>query len=237
MTAGVWVLEYSNRATGKPNCRDGFACGDSCIARNKECERSLAGRAREYGNWLAHAADHIAENVVSWKVGKVVGGAIAQAAITHGAPEVVTEILAETAIQATAATALHYAKNRDSSARDLASHFVQQATAAFLGKDAHFFAEQRMEELSASVLYQQLVPLISGKAAGVGTASGLGRSGLDRKVVDLVVDRSKADLAKVQTLFDRTVENAERVAAQEEAALGRLLYEALVLAVAIREAG
>lgn len=223
---------------GKKNCDQGFSCKLACIAKSKACVSALSGAAQQQGKWLAHQADHLGENVVAWKIGKVAGEAIANVAVAHGAPPLVTQILAETAVQATAATAIHYAKHRDATPQDLAAHFVQQASAAFLGKDAHFFAEQGMDLLRTDALYHQLGPLVAGKFTGLGTAMAMSRSGFDRQVVSLVMERSKADLNRVRGFFDRLSlsQLAELEQALEQEAMGLLLYEALILALAVEDA-
>lgn len=72
------------------NCDKGYACSAACISRAKSCDGNvLREQSAKYAQWLAkalHGGDHLAESMIAWKSGKLIGTAIASAIGIHGAP-------------------------------------------------------------------------------------------------------------------------------------------------------
>ena len=188
----------------KPKCVDGMSCGASCISGNKHCDSTLSGTEKTLAQFL-HQADHLGENVVSWKVGKIVGSGIAQLAIAAGVPTEIANIVSESVVQAGAAAAIHATKNTrktgEFDAKDTASHFVQQLAAAAIGKISHHGMEGVLEYQAAQGIVTTLAPLFAGKGMGIFTAAKMKSSGLDGRIVDYVTERSKSDISRIRSIF------------------------------------
>ena len=138
-----------------------------------------------------HQGIHLAENIASWKVGKVVGGAIAGVAISHGANPEAAKLLAETGIQALTATAISLRDPAKRKPRDVAAKFVAEAGAAFVGKTAHGGMESAAASLGASAKVESIAALLAGKTGGIGTNVGLVRSGTADKAGAWLTERGK----------------------------------------------
>jgi len=161
-------------------------------------------KVKHVAHEAAHQADHLGESVVSWKVGKVVGGAIAQMAIASGADPLHGQIISEAVVQAGTATTLHHIKQKrrgEASLPDTAAYFVAQIGAAMLGKYAHHGAEHMLEATGAEHMYQSMGALFAGKGAGIGTVAAANKSGLHHALVSHVVERSQHDLRFLEKVF------------------------------------
>lgn len=145
----------------------------------------------------AHQADHLGESVVSWKVGKVLGGAIHAVAAQHGIDSEHAAIAAETIVQAATATALHAIKQQRSGKldpRETAAYFVAQAAAAYGGKYAHHGADLAVQSFHVEGMMHTLAPLLAGKTTGIGTVTVANKTGLNQRIVDAVVAKGRHDL-------------------------------------------
>lgn len=148
-------------------------------------------RVKKLKKEAKHQGIHLAENIAAWKVGKVVGGAIAGVAASHGANPEAAKLVAETGIQALTATALSLRDPSKRKPRDVAAKFVAEAGAAFVGKAAHGGMESAAASLGASAKVQGIASLLSGKAGGIGTNVGLTRSGKADKAGQWLTERGK----------------------------------------------
>lgn len=151
-----------------------------------------------------HEGDELGRNVAAWKIGKVVGGAIAQHAIAMGAPPEASQLIGETIVQAGSATALwatQQARKGTLNARDTAAFFVSQSAAAALGKMAHHGAEEILHSYQAEAMVQNMGALVSGKVTGISTVVGMNKSNLSKKIVDHVIERSRHDINLILTAF------------------------------------
>lgn len=121
-----------------------------------------------------HTAEHIAENVVAWKTGKVIGGAIAAVAAQHGVNPELAKLLSESAVQATTATAL-YARKGGRTGSDLARKFIAESAAALAGKISHTGVDEAVAALGGPERVQQISALFAGKGAGIGTNAAVSK--------------------------------------------------------------
>jgi hypothetical protein len=138
------------------------------------------GKARKALKTAVGGAEHVAENVTSWKAGKLLGGAIAHIASTHGVDHEAAKLIAETAVQATVATLIHARnpKHTGATAKELATHFIAEAAAAFVGKVSHGSAEGVVAALGGEHEVKMIAAAIAGKGAGLATNITANRSGL-----------------------------------------------------------
>lgn len=127
---------------------------------------------------VGHLAEHGAESVASWKVGKVVGGAIANVAASHGADFESARLMAETGVQALTATALHLRNPEHRNGVEVATKFVAEAAAAFAGKVAHGTVDQAVASYGASERVKQLSAIAAGKITGITTNVAANKSGI-----------------------------------------------------------
>lgn len=174
-----------------------------------------------------HEGDELGRNVAAWKIGKVIGGAIAQHAIAMGAPPEASQLISETVVQASSATALwavQQARKGKLNARDTAAFFVSQSAAAALGKMAHHGAEEILHSYQADAMMQSVGALISGKATGIGTVVGMNKSKLSHRIVDHVVERSRHDIDLILAAFSGRKSSLAKSGAVEDR-LADLLWE------------
>lgn len=236
--------EREDRGTGAPAQSAPVPVQSAQSARSpaQSAQQSSGKKLRQR---VAHAAVHegdlLAENIVSWKAGKIVGGAIAQFAIAHGANPVSTQIISETVVQAGTATALHAIKLKNlkgkAEPRDVAAYFVRQVAAAYLGKYAHHGTEWAVDNLGLEQMQRAIAPLIAGKLTGLSTVTGMGRYHLDSRVVDVVIDKAKADIHLMDVLIGRLTGGKLRLAKsvgldeQTQALVWALTQAGIVLAL------
>lgn len=155
-------------------------------------------------DFAIHEGDELGRNVTSWKVGKVVGGAVAQHAIALGADPMAAQLISETVVQAGTATALwatQQARKGKLTSKSLAAYFIQQSAAAALGKMAHHEADHWLHSYGAQELAQQVGPLLAGKGVGLGTVALSAKTQAHQHLVNFVVNRSKQDLSILGKLF------------------------------------
>lgn len=162
-------------------------------------------------DFAVHEGDELGRNVASWKVGKVVGGAVAQHAIALGADPMAAQLISETVVQAGTATALwatQQARKGKLTGEGLAAYFIQQSAAAALGKMAHHEADHWLHSYGAQELAQQVGPLLAGKGVGLGTVAATAKTQVHRQLVNFVVNRGKHDLSVLGRLFNQDLAKA-----------------------------
>ncbi|MGA7936877.1 MAG: DUF935 family protein [Kovacikia sp.] len=127
---------------------------------------------------------HVAENVAAWKTGKVLGGVVAAAAAAHGVNHEAAKLLSESAIQATAATLLHFRgeHGKNATAREIAAHFIAESAGALMGKVSHGEAEGVAAALGGDEHVKAISGLIAGKTAGIGSNFAAIKSGVADRV-------------------------------------------------------
>lgn len=170
-------------------------------------------------DFAVHEGDELGRNAASWKVGKVMGGAVAQHAIALGADPMAAQLISETVVQAGTATALwatQQARKGRLTGKDLAAYFIQQSAAAALGKMAHHGADHWVNSYGAQELVQQIAPILAGKGAGLGTIAATAKTQIHRQLVDFVTRRGKHDLSMLGQLFGQ---NLAKAADQQAVAL------------------
>lgn len=162
-------------------------CGKGSIADNLKC----------------HAGES-AGQVAAWGAGKVVGGAIAHVAVSHGIDPAAAKVISESAVQALAATAIH-ARNGNTAAGELAKKFVTEAASAFIGKnmagfdDAILGGDDDTRSFLESVSSQPLSKLVSTTLKGQAqTLKGL----LTRTGVIRTDAKDSLSDAEQEALFD-----------------------------------
>ena len=200
-------------------------CGRGWDGRKGSCVRA---KAKTAGKVAKHQGIHLAENVAAWKAGKVIGGAIAASATAHGANPEAAKLLGETAIQALAATALSLRDPAKRKPKVIASTFVTQAGAAFVGKASHGGMESAATSLGASQKVEGIAALISGKVGGIGTSVGLARSGTSDRAAQWLASRGKV----LKSFYARSTPKGARtdsVITTED--LNNALYELSVYAL------
>lgn len=138
------------------------------------------------GHAVIHEGDHLGQNVVSWKTGQVIGGAIATYAISHGANPVAATIISQSVVQAGTATALYVAQSRKKgkplSAQKIGAQFVNQVAGAYLGKYAHHGTEWALENLGVKHVYEQVGAMVAGKVTGIKTTQEVARMHVDSRL-------------------------------------------------------
>jgi hypothetical protein len=180
-----------------------------------------------------HQGIHLAENIAAWKVGKVVGGAIAGVAASHGANPEAARLLAETGIQALTATAISLIDPSKRKPRDVAAKLVAEAGAAFVGKTAHGGMESAAASLGASAKVESIAALLAGKTGGIGTNVGLVRSGAADKAGAWLTERGKR-LQRFYKLAGSRNDSAihfDNLSPGDSSQLATLLYELSVYAL------
>ena len=153
---------------------------------------------------LVHSGEHLAQNVVAWKAGKIVGGAIAQAAAAHGIDPMAAQILSESVVQAGAATAIFHAQSANQgtgSPTQTAAYFVTQISAAILGKVAHHGAEDLLTKFHAEDMYTALGSLMAGKGTGIGVVASANKTKIHEKAIAGLLAKGRHDLNLVTSLF------------------------------------
>ena len=128
-----------------------------------------------------HMATHLAENVAAWGIGRVGGAALAHVAQAHGINPEVASIGGEAIVQALAGTAIKAIVDKNSrNPKAMAVGLASELGAALAGKIAHHQAAHLLEEGSRQ--FAKVVgPLLAGKAAGIGTKTGV--SGTAKKLL------------------------------------------------------
>jgi hypothetical protein len=149
-------------------------CGKGWHGIQRHCKRNLAGMAHEVG----HQGTHLAENVVSWKVGKIIGAAIGAAAANHGHEAQSITLLAETGVQAATATLLSIRDKGNRSKQSIATKFIAESAAAFAGKMAHGGSENAIESIGLSAQFATIGAMAAGKGVGLTTNIAANRSGI-----------------------------------------------------------
>lgn len=162
-------------------------------------------------SFAIHEGDEVGRNVASWKMGKVVGGAVAQHAIALGADPMAAQLISETVVQAGTATALwatQQARQGQLTGEGLAAYFIQQSAAAALGKMAHHGADHWVNSYGAQGLVQQIAPILAGKGAGLGAIAATAKTQIHQQLVNFVVNRGKHDLSVLGQLFGQSLAKA-----------------------------
>jgi len=165
--------------------------------RWQRVRQAAAGAKKKAQHLAVHEGDELGRGVTSWKMGKVVGGAVGQMAAAAGADPHTANILSETVVQAGTATALYAIQQKRKGKHqslDTAAYFVSQAAAAYLGKSAHHGADHMLQNMGAEHIHQQVGAIVAGKVTGLGTAVGMMQSGLAHTVVDQIVRRGGHEL-------------------------------------------
>lgn len=162
-------------------------------------------------DFAIHEGDEVGRNVAAWKVGKVVGGAVANHAISMGADPMAAQLISETVVQAGTATALwatQQARKGKLTGQGLAAYFIQQSAAAALGKMAHHESDHWLHNYGAQEMAQQVGPILAGKGAGLGTIAATAKTQVHHQLVSFVVNRGKQDLALLGQLFGQELNKA-----------------------------
>lgn len=191
-------------------CQKGTPCGGTCIARGRRCKMELHPKAQGAMGKLRdmvkkhglHTADHVGKGVVSWKAGKVLGGAASAYLESHyGIPREASQKMAETIIQAATMTALEakHLKSADAFAKKL----IVEGAAAFLGKTAHAGAEHALSATEAKKWVETAGPILAGKVTGIGTAIAGGKAPTPAALAQGIVSRAAADTQKLMEMFGR----------------------------------
>ena len=156
------------------------------VQQAKQGAQRVKQQASKVGHAVIHEGDHLGQNVVSWKTGQVIGGAIASYAIAHGANPVAATIISQSVVQAGTATALYVAQRRNkgkpANTQEIGSQFVKQVAAAYLGKYAHHGTEWALENLGVKHIHQQVGAMLAGKITGIKTGQDVARMHLDSRV-------------------------------------------------------
>lgn len=177
-----------------------------------------------------HTADHLGESVVSWKVGKLLGGPIGAIASAAGYDAVQSKIIAETAVQAATATAIHAIKEQRSGTLrpvELGAYFLTQSSAAFLGKQAHHGVEEMAEAMHLQEVAHFMAPLLAGKITGISTVAAANKTGIYQKAFDMVVEKGKHDVTLLSKFFGGFGKSAD------DSAIAQLLFDLTEAAIAI----
>lgn len=197
-------------------CSKGKPCSAACINRNLFCKaglpdflsKGLTAVRNEVESKGKDVADHLGKNVAAWKTGKVLGGLVSSYLEgRYGIPRESSVKLAETAIQALAATGLDakHLKNTDEFSKKL---FAELA-AAFIGKTSHAGAELFISAKEVSTIVETSLPILAGKVSGIGTSLLANRLPTPSELLTIVQERSRADMEKVQGFLRPYVSFAE----------------------------
>lgn len=169
---------------------DNKECGASAIPDWKQCKKEV----------VKHTAEHLAQSVAAWKTGKVLGNVISGALESkYGIPREASAKVAESVVQALAATALS-AKHL-SSADEALKKVAVEFSAAFIGKTAHQGTENFLSSRSVQASLEHALPILAGKFAGIGTAFAGGKVPSAAQVGKMILDRSQADSARLFNLL------------------------------------
>lgn len=139
-------------------------------------EGAAAKHAQGHGKLAqaGHIALHLGENVLSWKVGKVVGGAIGVVASHHGVNPEAARLISESSVQALTATALFARHPENRAPEAIATKFVSEISAAFAGKIAHGAVDQALSGGDPHV--EAIGATVAGKGVGITTVQAVGRT-------------------------------------------------------------
>jgi hypothetical protein len=118
--------------------------------------------------------------------------------------------MAETAMQALAATAISMAKPENRQPRKIAAAFVTEAAAAFVGKSAHGGMDTAMESIAASERTRMISAMLAGKLSGLGTAIGVQNTGASKVVADLIVSHGRTIGKRILAEMPRTYDPTRR---------------------------
>ena len=198
----------TSQAKGKKACKKGKPCGSACVAANKLCRvdlpkkvQSPLGKARDFiQNKGLDIAEHGVKGVAAWKAGKLLAPAISGYLESHyGIPREASAQLAETVIQATAATALEmsHLKTPASFVRKL----LVETAAAYAGKAAHGGVESAVEAAEARQWIQNAAPLLAGKVTGISTAIAGGKVPPVSELAKGIIERSRTDTNKLLNML------------------------------------
>lgn len=183
----------------KLDCQEGnYQCGGKCQPAKQKCNDEVAatGKLKDFTKLVIDTTDHLGQNVVAWKVGKTFGTGLAQIAIANGMPAELAQIASETILQAGTASLLHTIQHKG---KFDGGHLVRELTAATMGKVAHHGADAWTELQGIEGAKQMLIPLLSGKGAGIGAAIGMSKSGIDQAIAKV----ASKPIEKLRSLFER----------------------------------
>lgn len=165
---------------------DAKECGASAIPDWKKCKKDV----------VKHTAGHLAQSVVAWKTGKVLGQMVSSALESHyGIPREASEKLSESLIQALAGTVLERKHIHD--VDDFFKKLAVEFSAAFIGKTAHQGAESALTSAGIESSIERALPILAGKFAGISTAIAGGKVPSPVQTGRLLLERSRNDTAKL----------------------------------------
>lgn len=183
-------------------------CGDSAISDWKNCWKGTA----------AHTGVHLAEAVAAWKVGKIVGQIAGNYMASHyGMDPEMANKLAETFVQGTVATALAFKELKDP--QSLTKRLLTEYAAAFVGKTAHAGAEHALSSKEVAEYLKTVAPIAAGKISGISTAIAGSKVPSAGQLSEMIVSRSKADIAKVAAFFSQQAPQVANFAEVDEKAI------------------
>ena len=157
-------------------------CGESAIPDWKKCKKKV----------IEHTATHLGKSAAAWKTGKILGQAIAAGIESHfGVPREVGQKISETVVQGVAATVLD-AKHL-ANPEEFIKKLVVETSAAFVGKTAHMETENFLSSEQAKETVKQVLPILAGKFAGIGTAFAGGRTPSPAQLGKMILERSQRD--------------------------------------------
>lgn len=174
---------------------------------------------------LRHAGEHVGENVAAWSVGKVVGGAIAGVAASHGLNPDLSKQIAETGVQALTATLIHARKRENRQPGELARKFVSEAAGAFAGKMAHSGVDDAI--LGGDDHVKMLAAAMAGKTTGATVTPSVG-SVLKRgeSALNSILGRQRSDSIR----YDATTGVSIQLTPEDQEVLFDLTFLGLLMA-------
>lgn len=180
-------------------------CGDSAISDWKKCWKGTA----------THTAVHLGEAVAAWKVGKVVGQIAGNYMASHYGMDIETATkMSETFVQGTVATALAFKEIKKP--EGLVKKLLTEYAAAFIGKTAHGAAENALSSKEVAQYLKTIAPIAAGKISGISTAVAGSKVPSTAQLSEMIVSRSKADIAKVMSFFSQQSPQFENFAEVDE---------------------
>lgn len=150
--------------------------GSTCMSVDKTCRakpgtigQATLAKVGNLAKQAAHLGEHVGENVISWGVGRVVGGAISHLATAHGIDPGIARVVSEAGVQALTATVLHARKKEHRSPSELASKFISEVAGATVGKFAHSGVDDAIMGGDEDV--KRFAALLAGKGGGAITTA------------------------------------------------------------------
>lgn len=192
--------------------------GSSCMSVDKTCRakpgtigQATLAKVGNLAKQAAHLGEHVGENVISWGVGRVVGGAISHLATAHGIDPGIARVVSEAGVQALTATALHARKKEHRSPSELASKFISEVAGATVGKFAHSGVDDAIMGGDEDV--KRFAALLAGKGGGaVATTTAAGMLEAQGKALKGLVDRFKQRRDHMDTGIDIQLTQEEQEA-------------------------